>query len=115
MIGREAFDAGQQPLVRKGRLDCEADGDLSARRFQALERHGQMIEAGLKFRQHSSSGLGQLQSRRASLRAMKKLDAHDRFQTTNETSDRRGCHVEFVSRRDLAEMAGRRLEGAKRV
>jgi hypothetical protein len=33
-----------------GRRDGDADRNLPARRFQALEGHGQVIEAGLKFR-----------------------------------------------------------------
>jgi len=38
---------------------------------------------------------------------MKKLNSDDRFQGANEASHRRGCYVQFVCRRNKAEVAGR--------
>ena len=47
---KDLIQRRQRTLHRAtGRRDGDADRDLPARRFQALEGHGQVIEAGLNF------------------------------------------------------------------
>jgi hypothetical protein len=56
MICRKALDARQQPLVGKGRGHGDADRDSPAPCFQALEGHGQVIKASLKFTVRGDGG-----------------------------------------------------------
>jgi hypothetical protein len=83
--------------------------------FRRSKGHGQVIEAGLKFGQHGARFLGQHEPRRARRCAVKQLYSDNRFQAANETAHRRRRHVEFICRRNIAEVASRGLEGAERI